>query len=282
MAIPGSKPKLDVHAKVRIGETRTSQRGKSYPAATDYFLSSSGAFAELVGEKPKSLLIRLVQDDVDDAFSSGLEWWAKDKNQKSYLACYTKGQQIGGQTAALRKDQMLNPDDVVLGDARGEGRLPILCRDRSCPVMQKGACKPMARLVFVLDGDPLTRVWELDTKAWSSIEAITGKLQLARTRGSLNGRLFELSVRFESKGTDRFPVLSIEEVSDVPVAVNDDKGVTEAEAVVALANSAKDRASLAAYLDATRAGWRVNQKFVDRIKEVGVEAAIEKILRDAA
>lgn len=282
MAIPGSKPTLEIHAKVRIGETRKSQKGNTYPAATDYFRSDSGDFEELVGKKPKSIRIRIVQDDVDDAFSSGLEWWAKDKNKKSYLACYTKGQQINGQTAALRKDKMLNDDDVVLGDARGEGRLPIVCRDRTCPVMKRGDCKPMARLVFVLDGDPLTRVWELDTKAWSSIEAITGKLQLARTRGPLTGRLFELSVAFVSKGTDRFPVLSIEEVSDVPVAVNDPSSIDVADAVVTLANSDKGRKALAAYLDVARPGWREKQAFIDRIMEVGHEAAIEKILTDAA
>lgn len=282
MAIPGSKPQLDIHAKVRIGETRKSQGGKTYPAALDYFVSESPDFAELTGAKPKKLAIRFVHDTIEDAFSTGLEWWIKDKNKNPLLACYTKDG--GANPVALRMEGMLDKGQAPLDDQVTKGgRVRISCPARSCPHFQKHGnkpadCRPMGRLVFVIDGDPLSRVWELDTKAWSSIEALTGTLRLAQTQGPLAGRLFELSVRMEKKGSDRFPVLSIREESDVPVAINDKKGVSVAEATIALGNSEKTKRDLAAYLDVARPDWRDNENYVKRIQEVGYEQAIKTIL----
>lgn len=290
MAIPGSKPNYEVHAKVRIGEKRQSQKGTFYPAAVEFFRSDSPDFAELAGAKPRTLRIRFIHDGHDDAFSTGLEWWAKDKNKNSLLACYTKGQtNAEGFPVALRKDQMLDQDDRVLGEGVGTGRLPILCRARECPQFKKKNCKPMGRVVFILDGDPLSRVWELDTKAWSSIENLTGTLKLAQAQGSLLGRLFELSVSFQTKGADRFPVMTLKEISEIdPVTA---KAVAGAERDIARekVREARERgvvddarSLLALYFDHARPGWREDAdwlaKFKARVEEVGYDDALKKVM----
>lgn len=277
MAIPGSKPKYEVHAKVKIGI-----KGERFPKSVDYFLSPAPEFAEVAGERPSTIRIRLIHDSVDEAFSTGLEWW-----KGKLLACYTKGE--GDPPQALRvasmkvKDATLNlldADDVRLGPDRGQGRAPIVCRARECPHFGSD-CKPMGRLLFVLDADPVGRVYELDTKGWNSIEALEGALKIAGSKGPLTGRLFDLSVRFESRGQDRFPVLSISEVA-VPLEVNDDKDVAVAEALVKLGNSERTREDLAAYLDVAMPGWRQKEKVVARIKEIGVEQSIANLMRNAA
>lgn len=287
MPIPDSKPEFDIHAKVRIGEKRTSQKGTEYPAATDYFLSDSPDFAELAGDKPKALRIRFVHNTIEDAFSTGLEWWTKSKQaKKSTLACYTKDG--GSDPIALRKTQMLDADDVKRGDERGNERTPITCRARQCPHFGKD-CKPMGRLVFVLDGDPLSRVWQIDTKAWNSIEKIEGALRLAQANGTLTGRLFELTVAFQQKGRDSFPVMTIQEVADTfgPEAAAEvkktEKEIGREKVRAALeGGETNPKRLLMIYFDHARPGYRDDEawlaKFKEKLDVVGSEAALKAVM----
>lgn len=280
MAIPGLKAKYEVRGKVRIGERRTSQGGREYPAATDFFVSPDPEFharAQLAGGKLSTLRIVLPHDDVEECFSTGLEWWVKGKDAKRpTLACYTKGD-----GTALRKAQMVGEDDEAVGaGVVGQDRTRIVCRFRDCPIFKRGkdGCKPMGRLVFFLEGGRTDQVLELDTKSWNSIERLTAALQGARLQGPLTGRVFELSVAFESKGANRFPLLSLSEVN---VQINNDADVDRSEGLMAIERTAAAggdaRAQLAAFLDETMPGWKERQDVVDRIKAVGVEEALAKV-----
>jgi hypothetical protein len=277
VAVPGLKPAFDIHAKVKIGEKRLSQRsGKEYPAAVDYFVCDADEFHDIVGDKPSTILIRLVHDAIDDGFSTGLEWW-----KGKVLACYTKGQ--GNPPVALRVAEMkvkdgtlnfLDADDVRLGPNRGQGRAPIVCRARECPHFKADdQCKPMGRLVFTLNADPVSRVYELDTKSYNSIEQISGALRVAATRGSLFGRLFELSVQFVKRGDERFPVLSLREIADqcsetaemvktAEETIGQEKGIAAREA-----GETDARTLLALYFDHARPGWKDDDEFLGRFKE---------------
>jgi hypothetical protein len=281
VAIPGLKAKYEVRGKVRIGERRTSASNKQYPAATDYFVSADDEFLArermASGAKVSSLRIVLPHDDVDDCFSTGLEWWVKGREaSRSTLACYTKGD-----GTALRKSQMLDEGQEPVGPEVGNGRLPIVCAFRECPIFKRGkdGCKPMGRLIFFLEGGRTDKVLQLDTRSWNSIERLTAALQGARLRGPLTGRTFELSVAFESKGANRFPLLSIQEVN---VEINNEADVDKAEGLLAIervkAEGGDERGQLAAYLDATLPGWREREDIVARIKEVGVADALAKVL----
>lgn len=287
MAIPGSKPKLDVHAKVKIGIKKRAQNGREYPAAVDYFVSDAPEFAALVGDKPNPIRIRLIHGEAHESFSSGLEWWIKDKNKRPLLACYTKDG--GDNPVALRLGQMLDPDDVLASEETvGQGRRRIRCRARACPHMQKRDgkqpdCRPMGRLVFVLDGDPLKHVYELDTKAWNSIEALEGALKLAQTSGPLAGRLFELSVRIEKKGGQQFPVLSIKEIAERDPETA--KAVATAEAVIAdeqaQAEGADLRTRVIRALEASGRDPR-SPAVAEWVKRHGLEEALRRLTGGAA
>ena len=275
MAIPGLKAKYEVRGKVRIGEKRTASSGREYPAATDYFVSDDPEFP---AGKPKTLRIILPHAEVEDCFSTGLEWWTKSKAAtKSTLACYTKGDGV-----ALRKTQMMDADDVVRGEPVGNDRTPITCRFRECPQFGHN-CKPMGRLIFFLEDGATDQVLQIDTKSWNTIERLTAALQGARMKGSLLGRKFDLSVAFEQKGTNRYPVLSIQEVG---VNIDSEADVNRAEGYIAIERTkdqgGDERAQLAAYLDQTIPGWRQREDVIERIKSVGVSQALATIRESAA
>lgn len=277
MAIPGLKAKYEVRGKVRIGEKRRSQSNREYPAATDYFVSPDPEFVareQLAGGKLRALRIVLPHAEVEDSFSTGLEWWVKSAAAKnSTLACYTKGDGV-----ALRKEGMLDEGQEPIGPAVGQGRLPIVCAFRDCPIFKRGkdGCKPMGRLIFFLEDGATDRVLELDTKSWNSIERLTAALEGARIKGPLTGRVFELSVAFESRGANRFPLLSIQEVN---VQINSGAEVETAEALLAveraLAGGADARNALIAGLDVQMPNWRERPEVVARLQELGAEAALE-------
>lgn len=277
MGIPDLKAKFEVREKVRIGERRRSGSGPEYPAATDYFVSPDPEFVarqQLAGGKLSSLRIVLPHESVEDNFSTGLEWWSRSRRtRESFLACYTKGD-----GTALRFPGMLDEGQEPTGPPRGQaGRLPIVCAFRDCPIFKrsKEGCKPMGRLVFFLEGGATDRVLQLDTKSWNSIERLTAALTGARLRGPLTGRVFELSVAFESKGANRFPLLSIQEVD---VVINSPADVETAEALLAveraLAEGADARRALIAGLDVETPDWRERPDLVARLQELGADQAL--------
>lgn len=269
MAIPGAEPLDDITAKVRIGEKRN---GKA--ASVDHFVCDHSIFERFAGKNPKRLRIKLVADDTGESFNTGLEWWVRTRKGQNLLACYTKDS--GSDPVALRYEPYKDEDDTVRGEKRGQDRLPISCRFRQCPHFQSRDCRPMGRLSFYLADDPDRHLFRFETKGWSSIESIVKTLR--RYDGDTAGRTFELSVAFEKKGNKRFPVVSITEVD---VDINSEKDVTEADALVALAEN-RNREGLVAYLDATRPGWKSDERYVARIQEVGVDAAIATLLERLA
>ena len=272
MGVPGMKPKDEVRGKVRTGIKVNGQ-----PRSVDYFLSDDPELAELFGDKPSTIRIRFAHASVDDAFSTGLEWWAKRKSdKKNQLACYTKDS--SDQPVALRMEAYGTDGFEVVGPTK-DIRIPIRCQARDCPMLKDGRCKPMGRLVFFLDGGRTDAVLQLDTKSWNTIERLEPILAAA---GDLRGRVWDLTVAFEQKGNKRFPVLSIQEVQ---MQVNTEADVDKADALVPLLGAVTDkdearaRVELAGALDVTNPGWRDNEAFVARITEIGVLAAGEGLLR---
>lgn len=275
-------PKIEPRAKVRIGEKRTSQRsGNEYPAALDYFVCEDAEFSRVAGEKPKELVIQFVHESVPDAFSTGLEWWIKDKNKKPLLACYTKDG--GADPIALRKGQMVDPEDVERGPVRGQDRLPITCRARECRHFKNKDCKPIGRLLFRLADDAAGSVWQLDTKSFNTIELIEGELIRVAMKRPVSDARFRLWIELRSKGTDKFPVIHLQEI---PVQINSMDDAREADLLLAAARRLQEgipaRHVLASYLDASRPNWREDERYINRIKEIGADAALAKVLEKLA
>lgn len=285
MAIPDHKPVEEVRAKVRIGVK--TERG--FPSSVDYFVCDDPEFQRVVGEKKNELRVFLPFQHGDDNFPTGLEWWAG-----KMLVCYAKGDEIDGKPVALRKATMrkggqevnLLADAELLSDETvGQDRRKIVCPVRECALLKKKECKPMGRLQFYIDGcDKRLGVFQIDTKSWNSIENVERTL---RKYPDLRGVPFVLRVAMTQKGRDRFPELYLEE----EVVINNDSDVSLADALVQLQKShdlavqvgdvggTGIKTSLADVLDLTNPGWRENQAFIDRIKEVGVVEAAKGVLK---
>jgi len=275
MAIPGMQPKLDARAKVRIGE----KNERNLPTSVDHFICDDEEFVRLCGDKPKAIRIEFPYSEAADNWGSGLEWWTKVKGGGSKLACYTKD--AGDKPVAERMQSFFSEEkwEEVVGPMHGDNRLPIRCPARSCPQQESGVCKPMGRLLFFLSGGRRDAPLQIDTKSWFSCEEIEKAMDVAmRRKPNLVGRTFELSVAMKTKGTSRFPVLYLREIA---LEVNTPSDVELADALVTLGNN-PTREGLATYLDLARPGWRDDSRYVDRIKEVGVEAAVKGILESAA
>jgi hypothetical protein len=282
MGIPGrTLDRLDPRGKVKIGERRTSRNGREYPAATDYFVSDDPDFARLYGDKPKTLRLTLPYATADENFPTGLERWLSSRQDRNrqVLTCYTKDD--GPRPVALRLTDFMRGDEEVRGDARGQ-RTPITCAADDCPFFKDKSCKPMGRLTFFLDGDNHAQPLQLDTKAWNSIENLAGALKSCERLGPLNapGRVFDLTVAFVSKGQNRFPVMSLTEANVVITPDN----IDHADALMAARGSLErgdtdTRVILARLLDGIRPGWRDDQRYIDRIKEVGADTALQAIFQ---
>lgn len=274
MAIPGQKPDLQIRGKVKTGEKRVSSRtGREYPAATDYFLCPDDPeFAKTFGEKPSQLVIELAGDD---PWSSGLEWWTRNKGG-NHLACYTKDG--SDKPKAFRSEGYMDEDSEKVSEEKvGANRFQIVCPFRECVHFKNKDCKPMGRLTFyALSGEERVGPYQLDTKAWNSIENIE------RYLATSSFGLHVLSVAFQTEGDKKFPVLSIKEYENVDINTPADVGA--ADAILTLAAAADEgayREGLAEYLNVTHPGWRDDQRYIDRIKEVGAEEAVKTILRGA-
>jgi hypothetical protein len=266
------KPSYDVRAKVRIGVKKQTAGGKEFPASVDYFVCDDAEFTRLFAAKPKVIRIRFPFDRALDNFTTGLEWW-----RGKQLTCYTKDDGTVPPVAFRNKDQV-TPEFTAVGGPMGNDRLPVSCLFRSCPQFRTKDCKPMGRLIFFLDGGRTDSVLELDTKSWNSIEGIQASMTQL---GSTSGRVFELRVEIQQKATKKFPVLSITE-ADVDVNTDQDVKLADQLLRLAAALSTNDegiiRSELAGTLELTNPGWRQNEKFIERIKAVGVTQAATGLL----
>lgn len=283
MGIPGrTLDQLDVRGKVKIGEKRESRSGKQYSASTDYFISDDSCFEQAYGAKPSELTeITFPYATADANFPTGLERWltSKQDRNRQILTCYTKDS--GRDPIALRLTDFVRDDDIVRGPERGQRRTPITCRADDCPFFKDKSCKPMGRLVFYVKDDANIEPLQLDTKAWNSVENLSGFLKRAERLGPLNApnRKFTLAVAFEKKGDKRFPVLTLTEANVVITPDNIDTASALADARFKQEQGVEVRVILAELLDAIRPGWRDDQRYIDRIKEVGAGVALEGIFQ---
>lgn len=276
MAIPGRnfESVVEVRGKVRHGIKAANAKGVEYPKAVEYWVSQD-AEVEALGQVD-TLRITFPYATAEECFSSGLEWW-----KGSMLACYTKDG--GPHPVALRIATLVDADDETRGEPRGQNRQPITCRADACKHLGANAknkeCRPMGRLVFFLAGGREDEALQYDTKAWDTIRNIAKALTAAAKRGPLNaeGRVFELRVELVKKGRDTFPTCHLKEV-EVPLTV-EKNGVEKATALILIegAGDKPAREVLAAVLDEIRPGWRQQESYVTRIKEVGAEAALKSI-----
>ena len=148
--------------KIHLGIKKVNSNGVEYPAAVDYFVVPPEV-AEVYGDSPKELDIVLPSENPDVFFPQ----WYKRYSYGKGLIC--KGD---GVTATVR-------------DENG-GMTEIACHPETCPYYQKGECKPVANLLFILPKVKGFGVYQIDTSSINNIININSEIALLK---SILGRI---------------------------------------------------------------------------------------------
>lgn len=151
------QPRFRRIGRIRMGHKAKSQRtGSEYPVADPYFvLTDALDLVELLGERPTTIPIEFIFDDLELTFPHYMRRYSK-----SGLLC------LGGETVLYRKvqDGPKWREDVKDGkalDAAGkiiwdgdhqERARTIPCDGESCPYYTRGECKPTGFLRFIVRG----------------------------------------------------------------------------------------------------------------------------------
>lgn len=150
--------------KIRLGERTVSQKGAQYPRAVDYFVvreddatsaEAVRAFRSVYGDKPRRLRIMFPSDDLEvifpqylKAYRAGVGLWCKGDGEEA--------QRVG------ENGQLIE----------------VSC---PCELLQKGQCKQVAHLQFILPDVPIIGVWQIDTSSYHSITQINNAIHLIKT-----------------------------------------------------------------------------------------------------
>jgi hypothetical protein len=154
--------------KIRLGIKKENAEGVLYPSPTDYFVCPDEVKKVFSG-KPKELRIMFPTDDKTQ--------WASQ-----YLRCYSETGNLicrgDGETALARVETTSSKRG-----AKGEiisKLLEMPCNPDRCPCYQRGYCRRVMNLQFLLPDCPGFGVYQLDTSSFYSIVNINSSLELIR------------------------------------------------------------------------------------------------------
>lgn len=170
MAIKGVSDvvRLPRLGKIRLGIKKETDTGTSYPSPTDHFVCPDEV-KKVFGEKPKELRVMFPTEDDSQ--------WATQ-----YLKCYSASRGLicrgDGETAIARVD--LRTGEIATRDAINTELKEIGCEPDSCPYYQRGQCRRVMNLQFLLPDCPGFGVYQLNTSSFHSIVNINSAIKLIR------------------------------------------------------------------------------------------------------
>jgi len=157
--------------KIHLGERRISDKtGREYPAAVDYFVLPEDRpdLRERYGDKPRMLPIMFPVDDIEVVAPQ----WYKRYGSGSGLVCRGDGE------VALCRQEVADP---ATGEIRAGDLVEVECPGQDCEWYQKGHCRHVMNLMFLLPDFISDGVWQLDTSSYHSIVNINGAWDYIRS-----------------------------------------------------------------------------------------------------
>ena len=170
MAIKGVSEvvRLPRLGKIRLGIRKETDSGTPYPSPTNYFVCPDEV-RKVFGGKPRELRIMFPTEDAGQ--------WASQ-----YLKCYSAARGLicrgDGEIAIARVD--LRTREIATRDAIDTELAEISCYPTTCPFYQRGQCRRVMNLQFLLPDCPGFGVYQLDTSSFHSIVNINSSLELIR------------------------------------------------------------------------------------------------------
>ena len=154
--------------KIRLGIKKETENGTPYPSPTDYFVCPAEV-RKVFGEKPRELRIMFPTDDQ-------LQWASQ------YLRCYSTSRGLicrgDGETAVARID--VKTGEIAARDAEATELREVICSPHSCTYYQRGQCRRVMNLQFLLPEVPGLGVWQIDTSSFYSIININSMIRMLK------------------------------------------------------------------------------------------------------
>jgi len=163
--------------KIHLGVKKQGARGE-YPSPVPYFvvresdttpLEAAEAFKGIYGEEPTELHILFPTNDPEDWSDQYLRYYTASWG----LTCKGDGELGLAKWDAPAKtwaNKQTKDWEYLYIDTCGDG----------CQLYQKGRCKPVMRLSFLLRDVPGLGIWQVDTSSVHSMRNINGMVELVR------------------------------------------------------------------------------------------------------
>jgi hypothetical protein len=166
--------------KLRLGEKNTKPgkdgRISPYPTNPPHWCFSKDEVPEVVevyGEKPKSIEVIFLGRTLEEIMSSGYSFITATTKKAWFTTCFGNGveaawrskHKVEGRESVDTKKLSATVDGKVFSDA-----FPRSGCGRACPDFRSGDCKMNARIRVILPRVSMTRVYEIVTSAYHSIQ----------------------------------------------------------------------------------------------------------------
>lgn len=173
--------------KLRMGIKKKTDKGKEYPAATDYLVMDcedeeiTKRFHELYGDKPKRVTVAFASDDTEEIFS---QWYKCHGGSKLHCRgdgeCATRYEDDGSRNEV----KCVGPEECEFSVSKGTGDKP--------------GCAVSANLQYFIKGLPTLCVFQTDTGGINSIINVNSGialLELVRSGKSIKGVWVDLVLK---------------------------------------------------------------------------------------
>ena len=162
--------------KIRLGVKKTTQGGKEYPQAVDYFVCPPEV-QTVHGDKPRTLEIMLPHEDIEEVFPTALKRYGSQQG----LICRGDGESA--------EERLEGQEDF----------LPRECPYKECEHYQRGHCKEVGNLQVILPKvKGMLGIYQIDTSSFNSVMNIRSGLEmLRRTVGRISLIPLILEVRMQ-------------------------------------------------------------------------------------
>lgn len=194
--IPGitDRNRLPRIGKIRLGEKRESKGGKEYPAALDHFSFVDCPEVEAIyGKECKGLYpVIFPSDDEEITFPT-----ARKAYGTSGLICACRDGVTATRVCTGKQDEQLDAycaEHQIQKPQEGE-MVEMPCPGQDCPWSQHDLCKPIGRLMFMLEDVPKFGFYEICTTSFNSMQNVLGVLRSMKAIvGRVAGMRFALKL----------------------------------------------------------------------------------------
>ena len=211
--------RLNRVGRIRLGHKVPTAKGGERPVA-DPFFNVPDELKEFYGDKPTTLHIRFISNDLETTFPFYLRWYTK-----SCLRCLGDGQRVIYQVndAGVKTVSdycmldaggkiVMNPAPGACG-VNGEGPKRVACEGEICPHYDGGDCKPTGYLRFVVEEHLRQGYYDVVCHQ-RAVVGIKTQLELALR---MFGRIVDIPFLLHRGDAEQIPVRTPQGVKNMPV-----------------------------------------------------------------